>query len=126
MTSQTKSPRLCWNFADLQTPWGPIKLEQHGVNSFRVTYGLEVKDRLSYGEACAALGQAQMHWLSCESHIDNRQRGERGGFDYVAPASKAVAVLKRAEAFVSGFEDDDAQEGVPALLADLRAIIGRA
>uniref|UniRef100_UPI003563B935 hypothetical protein n=1 Tax=Pseudomonas aeruginosa TaxID=287 RepID=UPI003563B935 len=35
-------------------------------------------------------------------------------------------LLVRAEDFVSGFEDDDEQEGVSQLLADLRTAIGRA
>ncbi|EMN0246214.1 hypothetical protein ACUW02_006839 [Pseudomonas aeruginosa] len=35
-------------------------------------------------------------------------------------------LLVRAEGFVSGFEDDDEQEGVSQLLADLRLAIGRA
>lgn len=32
-------------------------------------------------------------------------------------------LLVRAEAFIAGFEHDPSQEGVPALLADLRQII---
>ena len=63
--------KLCHEFADLKTPWGPIKLEQRGRNNFRVTYGKEVKDRLTYSEACSALGQAQMHWLACEGKLNN-------------------------------------------------------
>jgi len=36
----------------------------------------------------------------------------------------AISLLKRAEAFISGFEDDDAQEGIRELLADLRTTLG--
>lgn len=67
--------KLCHTF--FETPWGPLKLEQHGKDSFRVTYGKEVKDRLTYAQACAALGQSQLHWLACEGHVDNRMKGER-------------------------------------------------
>ncbi len=45
----------------------------------------------------------------------------------VAQAQHSVPeLLVRAEGFVSGFEDDDEQEGVSQLLADLRLAIGRA
>lgn len=36
----------------------------------------------------------------------------------------ATGLLKRCEAFISGFEDDDTQEGVLELLADLRKTLG--
>jgi hypothetical protein len=36
----------------------------------------------------------------------------------------ALALLQRAEAFIAGFEDDEAQEGVEALLTDIRSAIG--
>lgn len=49
---------------------------------------------------------------------------------YAAPVAQAQhcvpELLVRAEDFVSGFEDDDEQEGVSQLLADLRIAIGRA
>lgn len=67
--------KLCNKFAD--TPWGPLQLEQRGKDNFRVTYGKEVKDRLSYRDAAAAYGQAIMHWLACEDQLDNRHKGER-------------------------------------------------
>ncbi len=48
---------------------------------------------------------------------------------YAAPVAQAQhsvpELLARAEDFVSGFEDDDEQEGVSQLLADLRLAIGR-
>ena len=55
----------------------PIKLHQRGKDNFRVTYGLQVDDGLTYGAAAAKLGQALMHALACESKLDNRERGER-------------------------------------------------
>ncbi|RQG01189.1 hypothetical protein IPC215_30420 [Pseudomonas aeruginosa] len=57
--------------------------------------------------------------------------GPREGFVplYAAPVAQAQhsvpELLVRAEDFVSGFEDDDEQEGVSQLLADLRLAIGR-
>lgn len=68
--------RLCHEFKELETPWGPIKLEQRGKDNFRVTYGLQVDDNLTYGQAAAKLGQAQMHWPACESMLDNRMKEE--------------------------------------------------
>jgi len=72
-----RQPRLCYQPADLETPWGPIKLEQHGKDNFRVTYGLQVDDGLNYAQAAAKFGQAVMHWLACEGRLDNRTKGER-------------------------------------------------
>jgi hypothetical protein len=58
---------ICWRIA----------LEQRGKDSFRVTYGAQVKDRLSYGEAARELGAVIMHALACEDRLDNRTKGER-------------------------------------------------
>lgn len=41
----------------------------------------------------------------------------------VDPLSPIIEALRRAEAFISGFEGDDSQPGVDHLLADLRALI---
>jgi len=40
--------------------------------------------------------------------------------------TRLLNVAKRAEEFVAGFEDDDTQEGIPALLGDLRYAIAEA
>lgn len=63
---------LCHEFKELETPWGPIKLEQINRNCFRVTYGKQVDDGLTYTEAAAKLGQAIMHYLACLDKLDNR------------------------------------------------------
>lgn len=57
---------LCFELSDLVFD---IKLHQTGKDSFTVTYGLEVKERLSYSKACSALGSAIMHALACDSKI---------------------------------------------------------
>lgn len=41
----------------------------------------------------------------------------------MAAAPQMFAALLAAESFISGFEDDDLQEGVPSLLSSIRAII---
>lgn len=64
--------KLCHQFKELETPWGPIKLEQNGRNDFRVTYGKEVHDGLTYSQAARKLGEAQMHFLACLGKLDNR------------------------------------------------------
>lgn len=51
-----------------------IKLEQRetpGPRAFRVTYGAQVRDRLTYVEAAHELGECLMHCLACESKLDN-------------------------------------------------------
>lgn len=40
--------------------------------------------------------------------------------------ARIVNVARRAERFISGFEDDDTQEGIKALLGDLRYAIAEA
>lgn len=40
--------------------------------------------------------------------------------------SRLVNAARRAEIFIAGFEDDDTQEGIPALLGDLRYAIAEA
>ena len=67
--------KLCHKAFD--TPWGPLQLEQRGKDSFRVTYGREVQDGLSYAYAARRYGEAIMHWLACEGKLDNRHKGER-------------------------------------------------
>lgn len=44
----------------------------------------------------------------------------------IEQAAAATAALKKAEAFVVGFEDDDIQVGIPELLEDIRAAIAGA
>ena len=44
----------------------------------------------------------------------------------IAAAPAMLAALDRAEAFISGFEDDDTQEGVTEMLAAIRAALANA
>jgi hypothetical protein len=44
----------------------------------------------------------------------------------IAAAPKMLAALDRAESFISGFEDDESQDGIDELLADIRAAIAKA
>lgn len=55
----------------------PISLHQRGRDNFTVCYWKQTDSNLTYGQACAKLGQAILHALSCEYAIDNRERGER-------------------------------------------------
>ncbi len=66
--------KTCFELPDMAFP---IRLLQTGVDSFTVEYGKQIKQRLSYGNACTELGAAIMHALACDGKVDNRQRGER-------------------------------------------------
>lgn len=57
---------------DNSIPFG-IKLEQSesGGKLFRVTYGLQAKDNLSYVEAANEYGLCLFHALACAGLIDN-------------------------------------------------------
>jgi len=46
----------------------------------------------------------------------------QAGVEEMILSTHPTALLERAEAFIAGFEDDDLQEGVNELLADLRAV----
>lgn len=49
----------------------PIKVEQYAnADTYRVTHGLQVSDRLSYGAATKALGEAIFHALACAGRFD--------------------------------------------------------
>lgn len=51
----------------------PIKLEQSEGRGklFRVTYGAQVHDGLTYLQAAKELGSCLMHCLACEDKLDN-------------------------------------------------------
>lgn len=49
-----------------------LKLEQRGIDSFRVTYGKQVTDRMTYNEAAAEFGSCLMHSLASMGKLDNR------------------------------------------------------
>lgn len=49
----------------------PIKLEQRSNGKFKVTYGFQVDDNLSYKQGTEKLGEAIFHALACESKLDN-------------------------------------------------------
>ncbi|QMI49906.1 hypothetical protein [Burkholderia sp. MBR-1] len=50
-----------------------VKLDQrtNKAGRFRVTYGLEVEDKLTYADACWALDAALMHSLTCDGALNN-------------------------------------------------------
>jgi hypothetical protein len=50
-----------------------IKLEQKNRKGyrFRVTYGLQVDDDLTYEQATRKLGEAMLHALSCNGQCNN-------------------------------------------------------
>ena len=57
-------------------PW-VIRLYQHKRKPdkeerecFAVQYGCQIDEPLTYSEACSKLGEALMHWASCEGLIE--------------------------------------------------------
>lgn len=55
----------------MQTLAFPIKVEQYKTKAalFRVTYGLEVRDRLTYAEAAQEFGHCVFHALECADRL---------------------------------------------------------
>ena len=64
--------KLCKEHADLQ-----VRLVQQGIDRFAVIYGLQVKERMNYGDAASEYGACLMHALACDGKLDNRSKGER-------------------------------------------------
>lgn len=62
--------KTCLELPDL--PFG-IKLEQSedARGLFRVTYGAQVRDHLSYAEAAKELGLCIFHALACDGRLNN-------------------------------------------------------
>jgi len=61
--------QLCIELPDLAFP---VKLEQTGLNSFTVTYGLQVRKYLCYTQACTELGACIMHALACDGKLSSQ------------------------------------------------------
>jgi hypothetical protein len=52
-------------------PFG-VKIEQRGENGlFRITYGKQVKENLTYADACHEFGECVFHALACDGKIGN-------------------------------------------------------
>lgn len=49
----------------------PVKVEQHANKLFRVTYGAQVKDNLTYEQAAREFGYCVFHALACDGKLDN-------------------------------------------------------
>ena len=58
---------------DLNNLAFPMKVEQHGPEDFRVTYGKQVKDHLTYEEAAEEFGLCVFHALACDGKLDNSE-----------------------------------------------------
>jgi len=62
--------KTCYSISDLAFP---IKIEQSesGKRLFRVTYGKQVKIKLTYSEACKKTAESLFHALCCEGLASN-------------------------------------------------------
>ncbi len=51
----------------------PVIIDQArtGKRLFRVTYGMQVRDGLTYVEACREFGECVFHALACAERLDN-------------------------------------------------------
>ena len=53
----------------------PVTLHQSGRDAFRVTYGLQIRDGLTYGQAANELGMCLLHGLACEGKVKGKVKG---------------------------------------------------
>jgi hypothetical protein len=60
--------KLCHTVTDADYP---VKLEQSTNGKFRVTYGLQIKSNLTYGDAAKEYGACIMHSVACLGLLDN-------------------------------------------------------
>lgn len=63
-----KGFKVCMRDADL---WLKIEQQTNRKALFRVTYGLQVNDELTYEEACNKVGEAILHALCCNGQATN-------------------------------------------------------
>lgn len=49
----------------------PVTLELRASGGFRVIYGKEIHDRLSYNEAARHFGESVLHALACDGQLNN-------------------------------------------------------
>ena len=50
-----------------------IKVEQHGGRKalFKITYGVQVSDNLTYSRAASEFGSCMFHALACDGKLNN-------------------------------------------------------
>lgn len=59
---------VCIKLTDLAFP---ITVEQHPNDLFRVSYGAQMKDNLTYEQAAAEFGFSVFHALACDGKLRN-------------------------------------------------------
>lgn len=60
--------KTCINLPDL--PFG-VRVEQRANGLFRVTYGKQVRDNLTYAAAAHEFGECVFHALACDDKLNN-------------------------------------------------------
>jgi hypothetical protein len=61
--------RTCYELPELA--FG-VKIEQRGENGlFRITYGKQVRENLTYADACHEFGECVFHALACDGKLGN-------------------------------------------------------
>lgn len=63
------TPAPCIALLDLAYP---VTVEQNARGLFRVTYGQQVKDGLTYSEAAREFGKCVFHALACDGKLDEK------------------------------------------------------
>lgn len=74
--------------------------------------------------ACVMLPGETTDTASIEVHTDCPDERDRL-LSLISDAPKMIAAIKIAEQFMSGFEDDTSQVGIPGHLAFMRALLAR-
>ncbi|MCB0711318.1 MAG: hypothetical protein KDD67_03205 [Ignavibacteriae bacterium] len=54
----------------------PLIIEQTGKDCFTVTYGRQVRQSLSYGDAAREFGYCLFHLMTCEGRLDDSDNDE--------------------------------------------------
>jgi hypothetical protein len=79
----------------------------------------------SLGNMDVIYGSGRITMMECENdEINDDELFANAAL--IAAAPDLLAALERAEGFISGFEDDDTQEGVTEMLAAIRAALANA
>lgn len=98
--------------------------------TYRVSWDIDIDDATSPMDAARKANELVRRPDASANDIMSRRRTawsvvdlQAGGLRIAKSSPALLHTLDRAERFISGFEDDDRQEGVDQLLTDIRAAL---
>lgn len=82
------------------------------------SYDSPVKEQIAW--------TAKNSWDTRSEKFAEQKQRDRANARLIAASPELLVELRKAESFISGFEDDELQEGIAVLLAGIRTAIAKA